>query len=76
MHLYLFPAKNKADKPIMEAKKDGAFTIGLADESFNWKLPLGSLLPPKVCPVDGEELNGAWKFCPWHGEALKPKPLK
>lgn len=76
MHIYLFPAKNKENRQIMEATKEGAFTIRLGENSFTWKLPLGSLLPSKVCPVDGEELNGAWKYCPWHGEMLKPKPLK
>jgi hypothetical protein len=75
MHFYLFPQMNKAGKPIIEAKKEGGFTLKLGGSDFKWKLPIGSLLPPKVCPIDGEELNGAWKYCPWHGEVLKLKSL-
>lgn len=75
MHFYLFPAMNKEGKPIMEAKKEGGFTLKMGRSNFQWKLPLGSILPPKVCPIDGEELNGAWKYCPWHGETLKLKSL-
>jgi len=35
-----------------------------------WRTPLGSLLPLKICPKDGEGMNGAWNFCPWDGEKL------
>jgi hypothetical protein len=71
MHFYLFPPKNKAGQDIASAKKEGAFSLILDKRQFNWRLPLGSLLAPKICPVDGEKLSGAWKFCPWHGAELK-----
>jgi hypothetical protein len=70
MHFFVFPAKGKGGKQIADAKKEGAFSLRLAGKEFKWRLPLGSLLPPKTCPVDGEKLNGAWKFCPWHGSKL------
>lgn len=71
LHFYVFPTKNKEGAILMEAKKEGSFTFKLGGSEFKWKLPIGSLLPLKTCPVDGEELNGAWKYCPWHGTVLK-----
>jgi len=71
MHFFLFPSKDEQGNNIAVAKEEGTFSIKLDEREFIWKLPLGSVLPPKVCPVDGEELNGAWKFCPWHGAELK-----
>lgn len=68
---FLFPSKNKAGQSIAAAKKEGTFSVKLDKREFKWKLPLSSLLTPKVCPVDGETLSGAWKFCPWHGVELK-----
>jgi len=71
MHFFLFPSKDKQGRNIAVAKEEGTFSIKLDEREFKWRLPFGSVLPPKVCPVDGEELNGAWKFCPWHGATLK-----
>lgn len=74
LHFYLFPASNKDGLRIVDAKKEGSFSLNLGEETFKWKLPLGALLPPKICPVDGEVLSGNWKYCPWHGQPLKAKP--
>lgn len=71
MHFFLFSSKKKNGQEIAVAKREGAFSVKLDKREFKWRLPLGSLLPPKVCPIDGEKLNGAWKFCPWHGVALR-----
>ena len=70
MHFFLFPAKNTMGQNIAVAKSVGAFSVKLDQRVFKWRLPLGSLLPVKICPVDGEKLSGAWKFCPWHGVKL------
>ena len=70
MHFFLFPAKNTMGQNIAVAKSEGAFSVKLDQRVFKWRLPLGSLLPAKICPVDGEKLSGAWKFCPWHGVEL------
>ncbi|MEJ2236399.1 MAG: hypothetical protein P8X67_21050 [Syntrophobacterales bacterium] len=70
MHFFLFPAKNTMGQNIAVAKSEGTFSVKLATRVFKWRLPLGSILPAKICPVDGEKLSGAWKFCPWHGVEL------
>jgi len=70
MHFFLFPSKDKKGQNIADTKQEGFFRVNWGEKEFKWRLPLGSLLPPKRCPVDGEKLNGAWKFCPWHGVKL------
>jgi hypothetical protein len=70
MHFVLFPAKNDKGVSLLDAKKEGIFIIKLGEREFKWRLPIGSLLPMKTCPVDGEKMNGAWKYCPWHGSKL------
>jgi hypothetical protein len=72
MHFVLFPAKDAAGRRLADPAQEGALALKLGENSFRWKLPLGSVLPPKTCPVDGERMSGAWKFCPWHGEKLAP----
>jgi hypothetical protein len=71
MHFFLFPSKSETGQSIAVAKSNGFFSVKLGEKEYTWRLPLGSLVPPKICPVDGEELSGGWKFCPWHGAELK-----
>jgi hypothetical protein len=74
MHFLLFPARDSKGLMIAEAKKEGGFSVQLRNAEYKWRLPLGSLLPTKTCPVDGEQLSGAWTFCPWHGVRLVSAP--
>ena len=70
MHFFFFPSTDVNGDRIADAAKPGGFAIELGQEVFRWKLPLGSVLPRKVCPEDGETMNGAWNYCPWHGTEL------
>jgi hypothetical protein len=70
IQLFFFPATAPNGSTIAAASKQGKFSVMLAGHSFEWRLPLSSLLPQKVCPVDGEKMSGAWKYCPWHGNEL------
>lgn len=70
MHFFLFPSKNGGTQNIALAKMEGGFTVKMGEREFKWRLPLGSVLPSNTCPVDGEKLSGAWKYCPWHGVKL------
>ena len=71
MHFFLFPQKSSKGNDIAKATEEGSFTVKLGKREFSWRLPIGSVLPPKTCPDGCEGLSGAWKFCPWHGSALK-----
>lgn len=73
IEFFFFPGTSESGKPIADAKAEGSFRFQLGPEAHDWRLPLGSLTPKKVCPVDGEELNGSWKYCPWHGKKLKSR---
>ncbi len=71
MNFYVFTdIKNKKER-VADPYSEGYIHLTFCDKKFTWKTPVGSLLPAKICPVDGEKLNGAWKYCPWHGEKLK-----
>jgi hypothetical protein len=66
----LFPAKSANGADIANAHSKGSFSVKLNDQTFKWRLPLGSVVPPKVCPKCGEELNGAYDYCPYDGTKL------
>ena len=68
-HVFLNQDEQKKDLLIPDAK--GNFSVKMNGESFDWRLPLGSLVPHKTCPVDNEHLNGSWMYCPHHGSKLK-----
>ncbi|UCF81017.1 MAG: ankyrin repeat domain-containing protein [Acidobacteriota bacterium] len=70
VHFFIFSAKDKKGRSIADATAEGSFRITLGEESFRWRLPLGSLLAPKACPDCGEKLSGAYKFCPYDGTKL------
>ena len=57
MEFVFFPSNSLDRKPIADAKAEGTFHFKIGDVAYNWRLPLGSLLPMKVCPTDGEELK-------------------
>jgi hypothetical protein len=71
IRFFMFPARDAEGREIANARADGSFDVMIGDRRFHWRLPLGSLMEPKVCPEDGEVLNGAWSYCPWHGTKLK-----
>jgi hypothetical protein len=73
LRFFLFPARDSSGVEIADAASDNDFDVQVGERRFHWRLPLGSHLPAKVCPDDGELLNGAWAYCPWHGTKLKPQ---
>ncbi len=71
LRIFLFPARDADGREIASATSSRSFDVLLGERRYHWRLPIGSVLPAKVCPEDGEVLNGAWSFCPWHGTRLK-----
>ena len=70
IHFYVFPGIKKDGARICDPLKDGACELDLGERAFKWRLPLSSLLPKQKCPVCGETLSGAYKFCPFDGTKL------
>lgn len=69
-NLYFFKIKNSHNENILDAEKNGRFTVSLNGINSTFNLPLPSLLPPKFCPVDNARMNGNWNYCPIHGNKL------
>lgn len=55
IHFFFFPGKNKQGQDIVEARKEGGFSVELREIEFSWKLPLQRLLVPRICPTCGEK---------------------
>jgi hypothetical protein len=67
---FVFTAVGKNGKLIADARQEGVFSVAIGEDQFRWRLPLGSVLPPKTCPKCTEVLSGAYKFCPYDGTPL------
>jgi hypothetical protein len=74
MHVLLFPGKGQNADWLADPKAKGSLVVKIDKHEFRWKLPLGSLLPPKHCPKCKETGSGAWEFCPWCGSKLSNSP--
>ncbi len=70
MHFFLFQNKNAKGQRIVEAAKKGNFSILAGSEEYKWRLPLSSLVPPKICSKCAEKCSGTWNYCPWCGTVL------
>ncbi|QYY37181.1 hypothetical protein [Ruficoccus sp. ZRK36] len=54
----------------IDSRLPGSITLKLGDETFRWRLPLGSLLPPKIDPKTDETFPGNYNFNPYTGDEL------
>ena len=70
MCIFLFEAKQIDGKPAMDVTKVNYFTLNWEQTTLKWSLPFASILPPKYCPVDNEQMKGNWSYCPFHGVKL------
>ncbi len=67
-HFYVF--KSESGEHLPSATQKGNMKIRVDGQTYEWKLPLGSLLDAKECPTCHEALSGAFSFCPWDGAEL------
>ncbi len=70
MHFYFFKITDEKGNPTINEYKKGEFTICHSGREFKYNLPLVTLLPPKVCPIDNASMKGNWDYCPFHGVKL------
>ncbi len=71
----VFSNKDENGKKLVDSLDKGKMTISENGHTFTWRLPLGSLMPLKVCPECGEEFPGNYDFCPYDGTKLKEAPM-
>lgn len=69
----LYPNSGVDGDAIIRAKEDGAFTCTTFGNRFEWKLPLGSLLPARMDPKTKQEFPGDYQFNPYTGDKLVTK---
>lgn len=70
MHFILFQSKSKDGRPIADPTKKGTFKVVVAEKEFKYRLPLGSVLPPKYDPKTGERFPGNYNYNPFTGSNL------
>lgn len=73
MHFFVFADKDAKGNRIADPTQKGKITVNVVGEEYVWKTPLGSVIPQKYCPEDGEAHSGAWEYCPYHGSKLTSK---
>jgi hypothetical protein len=74
-NIYFVLFRATADgRPIADPKGKGTFTVVLRDTEYSYRLPLGSLLPPKYDPATRETFPGNYMFNPFTGGALTAPP--
>jgi hypothetical protein len=69
---FVFEGTDKSGSRRLDPTKPGSFTVKLNEEDFRWRLPLGSLLPDKICPKCHEQFRGDYAFCPFDATPLQP----
>ncbi|MFL6515490.1 MAG: hypothetical protein ACJ8M1_10760 [Chthoniobacterales bacterium] len=67
----VFEAKNKDGSRKVDPGKPGILKAKLGEEEFRWRLPLGSLLPDRICPQCSESFPGNYAFCPYDATPLR-----
>jgi hypothetical protein len=70
MRIFLFKPKQTNGQVQFNVLKKNCFSLSWDNTRLTWKLPLSSVLPPKFCPVDNEQMKGNWEYCPVHGVKL------
>jgi len=72
MEFVVYPGKADG-KLLVDAAQPGAMAITFYGRSWQWRLPLGSLLPPKKDQKTGEEFPGNYQYNPFTGQKLDGK---
>lgn len=69
MEFFVYPNPPRGETRI-SALKPGRFSYTAFGNKFDWRLPVGSLLPNKVDKKTGEVFPGDYMFNPYTGDAL------
>lgn len=74
MHILVFPGKDDGGKRFANATTDGSLRFDIDGQRFVYRLPLGSLLKPRIDPVSGESFPGNYGYNPYTGVKLDAGP--
>lgn len=73
LHFLVYP--NSGEYRI-NAKHPGRMRCQIGDKIFTWRMPLGSILPPKLDPKTGEKFPGNYNYNPYTGDPLEAESPK
>jgi hypothetical protein len=73
LQIIVYPSK-KDGKVMLDPRAAGSFTYTFFDQTYRWRLPLGSLMPPKFDPKTKERFPGNYDFNPYTGAKLTAAP--
>lgn len=76
MEFFCFKGTDSEGKALLDPKGKGALSVHLGKATYKWRLPLGSLLPPKYDPQTGEAFPGNYIYSPFTGQKLTSESLK
>ncbi len=71
-HFYFiaFENKNSGGNALLSPYYENGSRINFYKTIADFNVPLPSLIADKICPNDKKEMNGTWKYCPYHGVEL------
>ncbi len=70
MEFICFTNAGSNGQRILDPKKNNRLSAKLGNSSFNWRLPLGSLMPGKYDKNTGETFPGNYIYNPFTGDKL------
>jgi hypothetical protein len=70
MEFICFKGTDADGKKLLNPIKNGFLSVNLGDSTYKWRLPLGSLLPPKFDSKTGEKFPGNYAYNPFTGSNL------
>jgi hypothetical protein len=71
LNFYVFPARSEDGARPFDPIGQGRVMIELDGLSYEFRLPLGSLLNPRFDPDTGEEFPGKYLYSPYSGRRLQ-----
>lgn len=71
MYFMVFPGLDRQGLRLIDPLANGHIRIETQANSYNFRLPLGSLLPGKTDPTTGDAFPGDYLYNPYTGSALK-----
>jgi hypothetical protein len=74
MHFLLFQSRSKDGRLVADPTGKGILSVLFAGKEFKYRLPLGSVLPPKYDPETEERFPGNYNYNPFTGSKLVTEP--
>ncbi len=70
MHFIVFAGRNAQGQRYADPTRPGILIVNLGPKEFQWRLPLGCLLPSEYDAKTGEEFPGNYVYSPFTGAKL------